>query len=278
MSTEHVELIPLWPNPSGSQPDTEPHGRSTVLSAVPGHQQLRVIRNVTQPACTVHPADPDRATGSAVIICPGGSFVVLTETATEVANRLAAQGITAFVLRYRLLPTAPSDEEFQREWASAYTMDEIKAQSRLAAEDARRAVGMVRARAAEWNLDPHRVGILGFSAGGLLTVSAATDYEPATRPDFAAPIYPPIWHEYRVPPDAPPLFLCFAADDPGENVVGGNLALHQDWRTAGHSVEMHAYAEGGHGFAEAAQGLPCDSWLDRYLEWHSRITRMEPAS
>ncbi|MEU8898638.1 alpha/beta hydrolase [Nocardia sp. NPDC048505] len=262
MSIERADMVPLWPE----QDALSSTGQETVLPEVAGHRNLRVIRNVTRPVCVVHPAAPGRATGSGVIVCPGGSFVTLTETATDVARKLAAQGITAFVLRYRLLPSAPSDADFQRRWGEL-SMDEIRAHSRVALRDAQQAVRVVRGRAADWGVDPQRVGMLGFSAGGLLTVGAATDPDPAARPDFAAPIYPPIWHEYRVPPAAPPLFLCLAADDPGENVLAGNLALHRDWLAAGRSVELHLYDRGGHGFAEGERGLPCDFWLDRYLDW-----------
>ncbi|WP_280367569.1 alpha/beta hydrolase [Nocardia wallacei] len=102
----------------------------------------------------------------------------------------------------------------------------------------------------------------------MLALAAATSYTGADdRPDFAAPIYPPTWHEYRVPADAPPLFLCFAAEDPGDGVLEGNLALHRAWRAADAPVELHAYERGGHGFAERAMGLPCDTWMDRYLDW-----------
>ncbi|WP_329405770.1 alpha/beta hydrolase [Nocardia vinacea] len=259
------ELISLSSESPAPEHDPAPYGQLTVIPEVQGHRNLRVIRNVTRPALTVHRPDPTRATGTAVIVCPGGSFMTLTHTGSQIAEQLAGQGITAFVLRYRLLPTPIPDEEFLGHWG--HDMEEIKTHSRVAVTDAKLAVRIVRERAAEENLDPHRIGILGFSAGGLLTLAAATDYDTATRPDFAAPIYPAIWHDYRVPPDAPPLFLCFAADDQGENVVEENLALHRNWLAAGHSVEMHVYDRGGHGFAEGPQGLPCDTWLDRYLDW-----------
>ncbi|PXX71618.1 acetyl esterase/lipase [Nocardia tenerifensis] len=259
-----AELVPLSPDAPDPQRDPTPYGQLTVIPELQGRRNFAVIRNVAQPALTVHRPAPGRATGTAVIICPGGSFVTLTETGTEIAERLAQEGITAFVLRYRLLPTPIPDEEFLRDWGG-HSIDAIKAHSHVPIPDVRQAIRVVRARAAAEGLDPHRIGVLGFSAGGLLALAAATDPDAAARPDFAAPIYPAIWHGYRVPSGAPPLFLCFAADD--EQVVGQNLALQQVWRNAGRPVEMHVYERGGHGFAEGPQGLPCDTWLDRYLDW-----------
>ncbi|QIS18391.1 alpha/beta hydrolase [Nocardia terpenica] len=260
------ELIALSPHAPDPRQNPTPYGQSTVIPELHGHRNLAVLRNITQPALTVHRPEPGRATGTAVIVCPGGSFITLTRSGTAIAAQLARQGITAFTLRYRLLPTPISDAQFVHDWGG-HTMEEIKAHSRAPTLDARQAIGVVRARAAAEQLDPHRIGILGFSAGGLLALAAATGHDPATRPDFAAPIYPAIWHDYQVPGDAPPLFLCCAADDQGEQMVEKIIALHRNWRNAGRSVEMHIYERGGHGFAERAQGLPCDTWLDRYLDW-----------
>ncbi|GGL12207.1 alpha/beta hydrolase [Nocardia jinanensis] len=260
------ELIPLASSAFPPDAATEPYGQRTVIPEIQGHRDFGVLRNVTHPALTVHRPDPARATGTAVIVCPGGSFVVLTDSATHIAQKLAAQGITAFVLRYRLLPTPPDDSQFLRDW-DAVDMDAIKAHSRVAVTDVRLAVRTVRERSAEWGIDPNRIGIMGFSAGAILTVDAATDYDTASRPDFAATFYPTTWHRYRVPPDAPPLFLAFATDDEDDGVVASCAALYRNWHEAGHPVEMHAYERGGHGFAEHDRGLPCDGWLDRYSEW-----------
>lgn len=265
-TTTSEEIIPLWPGSDPRQPS--PYGQETIVPELLDGKNVRLIRNVTEPALTIHRPDPVRANGSAVIVCPGGSFITLTQgTGIDVANALAAHGFTTFVLRYRLLPSAPRDEDFIQHWDTDYAMADIQSQSHTAALDAHRAVQFVREQAATWQVDPEHVGILGFSAGGQVALSAATGYDDASRPDFAAPIYAPAWHEYTVPPDAPPLFLALATDDPGENVIAGNLALYRAWQSAGHSVEMHVYATGGHGFAMEPRGLPCDAWMDRYLDW-----------
>ncbi|WP_107657884.1 alpha/beta hydrolase [Nocardia suismassiliense] len=265
-TTTSDEIIPLWPGSSPRLPS--PYGQTTTVPGLQDGKAVTLIRNVTEPALTVHRPDPARATGTAVIVCPGGSFITLTRgTGADIADALAAQGCTAFVLRYRLLPSAPDDEDFIRHWATDYTMADIEAQSYPAAIDARRAVQFVREHAATWQVEPRHIGILGSSAGGQLAFSAATDYDRQSRPDHVAALYAPAWHEYTVPADAPPLFLALAGDDPDENVVPGNLARYQAWRAAGHAAELHVYAQGGHGFAMEPRGLPCDTWMDRYLEW-----------
>ncbi|MGW1738289.1 alpha/beta hydrolase [Nocardia sp. NPDC001965] len=260
------EIVPLVSDAHPPDPAAEPYGQHTVIPEIQGHRDLGVVRNVTRAALTVHRPDPTRATGTAVIVCPGGSFVVLTDTGTRIARKLATQGITAFVLRYRLLPTPADDAEFLRDWG-AVDLGRIEAHSRVATADAGLAIRTVRARSADWSVDPNRVGIMGFSAGAMLTVEAATGYDTTSRPDFAAALYPPVWHEYRIPPDAPPLFLAFAADDEGDGVVEGCTALQRNWLRAGRPMEAHVYERGGHGFAEQDRGLPCDGWLDRYSEW-----------
>ncbi|RDI53299.1 alpha/beta hydrolase [Nocardia mexicana] len=261
------EIIPLSVEDPAPHRDPTPYGQHTVVPEIQGRRNLGMIRNVTRPALVVHRPAAARATGTGVIVCPGGSFATLTDTGTVIAKQLAAQGITAFVLRYRVLPTPVRDEDFLRQWATVATMADIEAQSHVAVADGSQAVRLVREQAARWRLDPERIGILGTSAGGLVTLAAATGYDPRSRPDFAAPIYPATWHEYRVPDDAPPLFLCLAADDEGDGVLEGNLALHRNWLAAGRPVEMHVYERGGHGFAEGPRGLPCDTWLDRFLDW-----------
>jgi dienelactone hydrolase len=247
------DVIPLGPGEAAD------FGQETVVPEIQGRRDVRLVRNVAVPSLTVH--RPPRDGGTAVIVCPGGSFLTLTEaTGTDIASRLAAHGITAYVLRYRLLPSPPDDDEFAAAW-SGYDLAAIRKQSLVAAEDAARAVRVVRDRGAV------SVGMLGFSAGGLLTIATAAGDEP---PDFAAALYAAVWNPVTVPQGPPPLFLALAGDDEGEGVVGGNLAVHRDWLAAGGSAEMHFYAEGGHGFANEDRGLPCEGWMDRYLDWMRR--------
>ncbi|WP_433366344.1 alpha/beta hydrolase [Streptosporangium sp. CA-115845] len=247
------------------------HGHETFLSDLPVARNIRLIRNVTAPSLTVYTPEPSAATRTGVILCPGGSFHTLPHwddpEINGIARRLTEHGLTVFVLRYRLAPTPRTDEEFMRLASASAIMDAVKAQSRVTRDDPFQALRIIRERASTWGLDPERVGMMGFSAGGLLTTCAATGYDAATRPAFAAPIYGTAFDEYTVPTDAPPLFIAFASDDEGIGVVPRCLGLYSAWQTAGHPVEMHVYAQGGHGFAAAPPELPCGTWMDRYLHW-----------
>lgn len=141
----------------------------------------------------------------------------------------------------------------------------IEAQAPLSIADGRAAVRLLRARAAEWDLDPDRIGILGFSAGGGVALGAASRYAPAERPAFAAVIYGAL-ADHPIPDDAPPLFILAAADDP---VVpaGNSVRLFSRWRAAGHSAELHIYSRGGHGFGMLEQDLPSDRWIEAFHGW-----------
>jgi acetyl esterase/lipase len=259
-----VRIIPLGEGPP------ESYGQEYVFAELRGARNVRMVRNVAVPSLSVHLPDPALANGDAVVVCPGGSFVMVSSgTAEDFANQLAVRGFTAFVLRYRVAPTPPSDEEVPQ-WSRNWTMDDLEKQSRIAVDDARLAVRTMREQAASFGV--RRVGMLGFSAGGLLTIFAATAPDPADRPDYAASVYGPVFDEYTVPADAPTLFLTFATDDEGPTVVPANLALYQAWRDAGRPVELHSYAEGGHSYGWPPRAdRPCDRWLDRFLDWHRHL-------
>jgi acetyl esterase/lipase len=139
----------------------------------------------------------------------------------------------------------------------------------LAVLDGKQALRVVREKAALWSIDPQRIGILGFSAGGVVATGVAMQDEPDTRPNFVASMYSPGWPDGDVPADGlPPLFLAFASDDPVYSLVSeGSLRLYTAWRAAGHRVELHIYSRGGHGFGMAQQGWPSDRWVERFREW-----------
>jgi acetyl esterase/lipase len=134
----------------------------------------------------------------------------------------------------------------------------------LAGADGLAAVAYVREHAADYGVDPHRIGIVGFSAGGSVTMNVATGYAPASRPDFVGVIYGPP-PERPVPADAPPIFAAVAADD--ALLGGASLKTFQAWHDAGKSAELHVYAKGGHGFGGRAQGTPSDLWLEELATW-----------
>jgi acetyl esterase/lipase len=118
--------------------------------------------------------------------------------------------------------------------------------------------------------------MMGFSAGGMLTLNVALHHDPACRPDFAAPIYGAPPPDAPVPADAPPLFLLCAADDDMASAV--STQYYSAWRAAGHPVEMHIYAKGGHGFGMNTLGLPSDRWIERFAEWLGAMGFLKPAA
>lgn len=267
MSANHQPIvIPLWPDGApGSEDWTQQEQDSTLSSG------LKVVRNVARPTLTAYLPDPAVASGTAIVVCPGGAFHFLADEheGTDVARWLVERGIAAFILRYRVVPTAPDDAAFQRQYQErmadrAKLMELTREARRMGVADGLQAMRLVRRRAAEFGVAPDRIGIMGFSAGGYVTLGVATQYDAASRPDFAAPIYAaPLQSD--IPADAPPLFVALASDD--EMAVRGSLPLYSAWREAGHSVEMHVFARGGHGFGMLHKGLPSDRWIETFGAW-----------
>lgn len=268
---QNHEVIRLWPEGApGSQGYTQPEEQLII------HDGLKVIRNVSQPTLTVFPADPAKATGTAVIVCPGGAwhFLSIDMEGHDVARWLAARGVTAFVLRYRLIQTgkdlvAETEDHLSDRMQKMGPL--LQALHPLMRADAERAMQIVRERAAEWGVRPDRVGMLGFSAGGDFTARAVLGNSPATRPSFAAPIYPAVFEEVVAPPDAPPLFLLCAYND--DMAVAGNMRLFNAWKAVKRPVEMHIYSTGGHGFGMTTQHLPSDRWIERFADWLELLYR-----
>jgi acetyl esterase/lipase len=232
------------------------------------------VRNVTQPA--LYPVLPDKgkANGTAVIIAPGGAFLTLSfdTEGMEEAKYLAARGITCFVLTYRVDPT-PKDvagliKTIMDRMGHAppnMTHGEIIAPAQsLAQTDGLRAVAYVRSHAAEYSIDPNKIGMLGFSAGGMTTMNVATAYEPKSRPDFIGVIYGAM-PKRAVPKDAPPVFIAVAADDP--LLAHASVPIFDAWQEAGKSAELHIYAHGSHGFGMRKVGTSADHWIDDYYNW-----------
>jgi len=232
--------------------------------------QQRWVVNVARPTLTVVRPPADKANGAAVVICPGGGFAILSidSEGFEVAKFLAARGITCFVLKYRLMETktnSPLIELFTRKDLK----EAIASGFKNATPDGLAAVRYVHEHAREYGVDPDRVGILGFSAGGMIALAVAVRGEASSRPAFAASIYGPYDLEAagdKVPGDAPPLFLLAAQDDPLK-LSSPCVAVYQAWVAAHKKAELHLYTKGGHGFGMNKQGLPIDTWADRYVDW-----------
>jgi acetyl esterase/lipase len=228
------------------------------------------VRNVSQPTLTAYLPDPQIATGSAVIVCPGGAFHFLAyeHEGIRVAEWLNARGIAAFMLKYRLIRTGDNfAAEVQERLADRTKLaGPMQALAPLILADSQQAVRLVRERATGWGIRPDRIGIMGFSAGGGVTMAVTLNHDAGSRPDFAAPIYAGHFGEITVPDDAPPLFLVHADDDP---LVPASIstAIYAAWHAAGKPVELHIYARGGHGFGMNKLGLPVDGWIERFAEW-----------
>ncbi len=266
---DQQEVIPLWPN---GAPGSEDWTQQEQETFAPPPISFRTVRNVTQPTLTAFLPHPTVATGTAVVICPGGAFhsLAIDHEGMDVARWLSTRGVAAFVLKYRLLPTEVRDEDFQRRVEETLLdlnkMREVTRQiGPLAIADGQQAMKVVRQRASKWRIDPNRIGIMGSSAGGRVTIGVVLEHDVESRPNFAASIYGALWEDLAVPAGAPPLFIALANDD--ELAVDPGVALYCAWRAAGQSVELHIYAQGGHGFGMRKQGLPADHWIDRFGEW-----------
>ena len=261
----YPEIVPVWPD---EVPDADLWRDAGPELERPQWEGSRLVRNVSRPTLTVFLPEPSLATGTGVIVCPGGAFhfLMVDKEGTEVARWLTARGVAAFVLKYRVLPSPEDDAAFltiaDNPTPHRPKMDRVRP---MTIADGLQALGTIRRRADQWSLDPARLGILGFSAGAYVAVGAATKYDPATRPSFAASVYGE-WWEGWVPSDAPPLFVTAAGDDP-LIAVRSNASLYEAWHAAGRRAELHLYARGGHGFALIRQGLPSDGWIDRFWEW-----------
>jgi dienelactone hydrolase len=237
--------IPLYP---GAAPGSETWDWAE--KATTDRAGRPAVSDVVRPVLLHYPAEKGKAVGTAMVVAPGGGFrrLMMSYEGVDVARRLNAMGVEAFVLKYRLVHTGPGAPAMR---------DVIK----LAAADGRRAVKLVRERAGEFGYRADRVGMIGYSAGGMVTSEAL--FGPAeTRPDFAAIIYGP--GTAKDPPTpAPPLFLAVAADD--ALAVGRTLDQFTAYRKGKGLAELHVFQMGAHGFANKGGGA--DHYLDRLEEW-----------
>lgn len=233
----------------------------------------RIVRNVVTPTLTPVLPDPAKATGAAVIVAPGGAWLVLAMDAEgfDVARRLADRGIAAFVLKYRTAPTDRDPAKLIQQMSKAMdaiTQDRVAGTNNAkfegvtqAVEDAGAAVRLVRSRASEWGVDTNRIGLLGFSAGATTGVHLALLPDAGSRPDFIGSIYGTA-NVGPIPDYAPPLFAATAMDDPLFDLTKGGLL--PSWAKAKRPVEAHIYERGGHGFSSGTSGK---MWFDQFYAW-----------
>lgn len=266
------QVIPVWP---GVAPGSENWTQREISygNAIMG----QMVRNVVRPTLAAYFPEKAKANGTAVIICPGGAFRFLSwqSEGTQVAEWLAERGVAAFVLKYRLMDTGPTEETLRQSMEELYRSlsknpirsgapEEWRGIVALASADGRQAIKVVREHAGQWGINPERIGIMGFSAGGMTTMGVVMNHDADSRPNFAAPIYGGGTDGAKIPEDAPPLFILAASDDP---ISASSLQLYSDWKAAGRTAELHIYAKGGHGFGMRKRGLPVDHWIDRLGDW-----------
>ncbi len=260
------EPIPLWPKEApGEKGDIGPEK----VQPQPKNDNIERLTNVTRPSLTVYRPPADRDTGAAVLICPGGGYQILAWNleGTEVAEWLNSLGVTAVVLKYRV-PARKGRERYA-----------------APLEDAQRALGMVRHRAKEYGIDPGRIGVLGFSAGGHLAATLCNNwvkrtYDPvddadreSCRPDFALLIYPAylVTKENKLAPElkvtsrTPPTFIVLTEDDPVRVECG--LYYYQALRDAKVPAEMHLYPRGGHGYGLRPSHNDVSHWPQLAETW-----------
>ncbi len=231
-------------------------------------------RNVTVATLTPFLPDPAKASGAAVIVAPGGGFRTLSmeNEGWDVAKALAKRGVAAFVLKYRLQQTPADMAGFEKSMNEMFSgtakrpprPDAEAMMANLAPQiaDAKAAFALVRSRAGEWHIDPDKVGMVGFSAGAMLTM--ATELASDAHPAFIGNIYGPLT-SVKVPADAPPMFVALASDDPF--FANNGFGLIESWKAAKAPVEFHLYEQGGHGFGMYPKKTTSTGWFDAFASW-----------
>ena len=239
--------------------------------------------NISTPTLAVYLPDPSIATGSAMVVCPGGGFYILSYVSEgiKVAEELCMRGIAAFVLKYRTHPTGDENgdgkvevQDLMIKWdkmKSTMPLESASAAclsmeySHLAFQDADRAVSMVRQNAAKWGINPDKIGIVGFSAGAITSMHQVLEHSEAGKPNFGGIIYGGWTHDVKAPADAAPVFLCAPVNDifyPEES-----YDVYMAWRDAKVPAELHYYSDSQHGFGAVPTGKSSDLWIDEMVQF-----------
>lgn len=254
------KVHPIWP---GAAPGSESwnYDETEIKNQQDG---TRRVANVTRPTLTVYLPDSAAANGTAVVICPGGGFrwLSIDREGIDLAKWLNGLGVAAAVLKYRVMRTGDEGEKDAATMAAR--RDTVVP---MAVADGQQAIRILRTHAAEWGISADRIGIIGFSAGGRVAAGVTLHHEAASRPNFAALIYGGTPPDVTPPADAAPLFLAQSSDDKSVKPLGNTLRIYEAWMKAGLPVEMHMYAQGGHGFGTRKRGLPADTWTERFRDW-----------
>jgi acetyl esterase/lipase len=271
------EPIPLWPNGAPGEKGEVGEDKALPREREPG---TTLLTDVTRPTISVYPAPADKNTGTAVVICPGGGYSILAwdKEGTEVAEWLNSLGVNGVVLKYRV-PARKGREKYE-----------------APLQDAQRALSVVRQRAKEWDIDPNRIGALGFSAGGHLAAVLSNNYDRKTygpidaaddvscQPDFVLLIYPAylvgkmeegnqLAPELHVTAHTPPTFIAMTEDDPIR--VENALFYYEALKSAKVPAELHVYPSGGHGYGLRPSKHEVSTWPKRAEEWLRALGMLE---
>ena len=266
--TPTTKVLSLWP---GVAPGSE---EWTQQETTMGSAGMETTVNVVTPTLTVFLPDAASATGTGVIIAPGGGFIGLSikSEGHDVAEWLVARGFAAIVLKYRTKQIEGKDAADLGQSARAAFMAQLNNHA-LIAEDGKygvadgiQAVKVVRAHATEWGIAPDRIVFTGFSAGGMITELTALQSDVIARPNYAAPIYGATFPDVPpIPIEVPPFFMAMAQDD---NLAGPYIVrFYEALKAAGHNPEFHIYNHGGHGWGMRKQGTSSDHWIDEFYWW-----------
>jgi acetyl esterase/lipase len=286
-SPGHKQL-PIWP---GVVPDAQPTAGPEVVKSVTEElvagKPWLWVENVSKPTITVYSPTKAKNTGAAVIVFPGGGFsgLAIDLEGTEICDWLTSKGITAVLLKYRVPDSGPHwDPKLKHH---------LEPKAPMALEDAQRTLGLVRFNAAKWHISPHKIGVIGFSAGGYLVAAISTHFKHrlykavdsadqiSCRPDFAAALYPGhltenTTKEFELNPkinvtsNTPPTFIVQAENDPVDT-INNSLVYYMALKKAGVPVEMHLYAQGGHAFGLRRTIFPITDWPHLLEVWMRAI-------
>jgi acetyl esterase/lipase len=235
--------------------------------------QTQVVTNVSKPVLMVYEPEEGKKNGTSVIIAPGGGLYGLSinSVGLDVAKWLNEKGITAFVLKYRLVPTGEDGSTeigVEMRNSPGTLFRKVAEVLPYSVNDGLTAIAYVRTHAKEMGIDPGKIGFMGFSAGGAVTMGVAYNYTKDSRPDFLVPVY--AWTTAQpvrtAPQDGPPMLLVCATDD-GLGLAAGTIDIYNSWYTQNLTVGLHLYSKGDHGFGMKKQDLPSDHWIERFYDW-----------